>query len=345
MAPAVLAACSQGAGGVGGVGGAGGSAPPNGGGNAQLVFASDGNILVMAADGSGKASLTKVPQGALAKDPAWAPDGARIAYAYTPPLPAVRGPGGLLPLPVTGIYVMAADGSGQTVSIPHDRPGIGHENPVWATDGKSFYVTYTELIMETNVVKDQVVEVARVTPGQAQRQTLIPNGAFPTLSADGRQLACIVTSRDGQALVVATADGKNVRALIPPGQLDGLSSPRVSPDGKQIAYAAAAPATAAPAPTPAPTRAAAGGLGSLFAPRAAQAHGLPMDLFVIPVDGGAPRRLTQLFEDNPAPAWSPDGAQIAILAGGGVHRLRLATSELALLDSKGGHGSIDWRST
>ncbi|HEU5315031.1 MAG TPA: hypothetical protein VFX49_02915 [Chloroflexota bacterium] len=311
------------------------------GARAQLVFAADGNIQSMAADGSGRRALTKVPQGALAKDPAWSRDGARIAYAYTPPLPAVRGPGGLLPLPVTGIYVMAPDGTGQAVSVPHDRPGIGYENPVWADDGKSFVVTYTELLMESNVVKDQVVEVARVTPGQARRQTLVPNGAFPALSADGRQLACIVTSRAGQALVVAGADGKDLRTLVPAGQLDSLSSPRFSPDGKQIAFSAAAPPAAAP--TPVPPRSDLVGLGSLFAPRAVQAHGLPMDVFLIPVEGGAARRLTQLVEDNPAPAWSPDGRQIVILAGGGIHRLQLASLELTLVDSKGGHGSIDWR--
>src|SRR5688500_13301275 len=245
----------------------------------------------MSLDGSGRQAITKVPQGGLAKDPAWAPDGKRVAYAYTPPLPAQRGPGGLVPLPVTGVYVMNADGSDPKVTIPHETPGIGHESPVWASDGKSFYVTYSELIMESNVVKDQVVEVARVTPGVGQRQTLIPNGAFPTLSSDGRLLACVVTSRDGMALVLSNADGKSQRVLIPPGQLDGLASPRFSPDGKQVAFSAIAPMAPIPTVTPPVRRGAFDGLGSLFAPRAAAAHGLPMDVFVIQVDGGQPRRL------------------------------------------------------
>ena len=319
------------------------SQPTGSPGGGQLIFGTDGNINTMSVDGSGRRAITKVPQGGLAKDPAWARDGQRIAYAYTPPLPAMRGLGGLVPLPVTGVYVMNADGSDAKVAIPHETPGIGHESPIWAPDGRSYYVTYSELIMESNVVRDQVVEVARVTPGVTQRQTLIPNGAFPSLSNDGRLLACVVSSRDGTALVVANGDGKSQRVLIPPGQLDGLASPRFSPDGKQIAFSAIAPMAPIPTVTPVVRRGGFDALGALFAPRAASAHGLPMDVYVMSSEGGQPVRLTELGEDNPSVAWSPDGKRIAILAGGGVYVMGADGSAFANVDNKGGHGSVDWR--
>ena len=92
----LVAACSgsvTGAGGSGGGGGAGG----------LLAFGGEGDIFVMRPDGKGRKQLTKVPSGTLARDPAWSADGSKVLYAYSPPLPNVRGPGGLLPLPVTDL--------------------------------------------------------------------------------------------------------------------------------------------------------------------------------------------------------------------------------------------------
>jgi Tol biopolymer transport system component len=330
-----LGACLPGSNSGGTSSGTAGSGP------LTLVFGAEGNVTAMRADGTGRKQLTNVPQGGLARDPAWSPDGKQIAYAYTPPLPSVRGPGGMLPLPVTGIYVMKDDGSGAQVQIAHDTPGIGNETPIWAPDGKSFFVTYTELVVESNIVRDQIVEVARVTPGGGQRQRLVPNGAFPTISKDGKQLVCVVTGRDGQSLMLCAADGSNQKTLVPSGTLDGLASPRFSPDGKQVVFSAVGPQL--PIPTVTPVRRSGASLGALFAPRTASAHGLPMDLFLVSVDGGAPKRLTQLAEDNPAAAWSPDGKQLAILSGGGVYKAQLGNEQVTNVDPKGGHGSIDWR--
>ena len=57
----------------------------------------------------------------------------------------------------------------------------------------------------------------------------------------------------------------------------------------------------------------------------------------------AVRRLTQLGEDSPVTAWSPDGKRIAILAGGGIYVMNADGSDFQNVDQHGGHGAIDWR--
>lgn len=338
-----------------------GAAPrPDGGAGhgTPLVFGSEGNITVVSPDGRQRRALTKVASGSLARDPSWSPDGTRIAYSYTPPLPATRGPGGMLPLPVTDVYVMGADGSGARVLVDHGSPGVGFETPTWAPDGRSLYVTYTELVMDGNIVKDQVLELARVPIDGGTRQTLAPNAISPAVSPDGKRLAFVVTQSQGQTLLLTDADGKGGKVLVPPGAMEGLAAPCFSPAGRQIAFSAVGVMSAIPVPgtTPAPAqRGASGppvareGTPSLIRAMirgvvgAAQAHGLPMDVFVVGAEGGAWRRLTELGEDNPAAAWSPDGSKIAILAGGGIYLVNADGSALTSIDQRGGHGKIDWR--
>ena len=123
---------------------------------------------------------------------------------------------------------------------------------------------------------------------------------------------------------------------------------RLAPDGQRLLFAAVGQGTTYQPPT--------GGLldplgllGHLFS-AVAWADGTdPWELWTIDLDGRNLRRVTNLAEDLPVGAWSPDGARIAFLGGGsattGQTGLAIVGADgqgLRRLTPQPGHRGVDW---
>jgi TolB protein len=157
--------------------------------------------------------------------------------------------------------------------------------------------------------------------GSPSVQSPFPNDAYlrtPSWSPDGHRLAFVRFVEGYNAIYVMNADGADLRRLTRPRQdlIDELSSQAWSPDGRKIVFARG-PNTSTPREK---TSIFVMNVNSPGAPPAGVARTASV------------HRLTQNWPDD-APAWSPDGRQIAfvrdfdiyLMNADGTHQHKLAS--------------------
>jgi len=206
---------------------AGGSpATPTGGGSGQLAFASSRNdgipqIFFAGLSGLDLVQLTDLTNGAC--QPAWSPDGTRLAF--------VSPCGGVGEIIYEGrLHLINADGTG-LMELP-SAPG-GDFDPAWSPDGTR--LAFTSLrsgIMNIYVLDLQDNSVMPLTSGSADLQA-----RQPAWSPDGRQIAFAV-KRFGKAYQIwlMSSSGGGQHQVVRSGTQLSDYLPAWSPDGKSILF-------------------------------------------------------------------------------------------------------------
>lgn len=172
------------------------------------------------------------------------------------------------------IWIARADGTRARRVVAARGP---QDDPSWAPDGRRF--VYRDSRFGYNVRDEIYLGSSDGSPPRNLTRSLV-NEWGPAWSPDGRLIAY---NADGR-LYVMRPDGRGKR------RVTGIHAeyPAWSPDGRRLAFMSARAGTRGSDPD--------------------------YDIFVVDLDGGGLRRLTNWPGEEGWPAWSPDGASIAFAA-------------------------------
>jgi len=183
----------------------------------QLLFVRAGNIYTFRP--AGGESARQLTSDGRSFNPAWSPDGRRIAFARSPAATAMS----------VDVYIMDADGS----NVERRTSGTPFHSPSWAPDGQALALAgdWWLCVYECAIYRLELGGHA------AAPRRLAPMGADPAWSPDGKKIAFVSLSGDDgyHALYIMNADGTGITTVVPRDQ-GSINHPVWSPDGGQIAF-------------------------------------------------------------------------------------------------------------
>lgn len=305
------------------------ASPPSG----WIIVTRAQDIVRTRPDGSDTQTLLSVGQGEFVFDVALSPDGKQLAYAYYNRPPG-RGVGGSDIMVVT----IVPDVSKPKLIATRDGPGVLLGAPSWTPDGRSIAFEAVGL-MPTGAA---AIHCDLVGVDGSARRAIVDSGRYPTVSPDGKSLAYVKSQNSGDSLWIRPLGGGQERQIVPDAAMAAISYPRFAPDGSQIAFAGV-DLSGEVQPTVAPELLRLSLDNGDGVTRSVLRHGLPTNPYVVASDGSGLREVAELFGDDLAVAWSPDGQWLAVSGAYGLSLLAVADGTERDISTEISFGGLDWR--
>jgi hypothetical protein len=316
-----------------------------------FAFSQDSNLWLLSTDLKRQRRLTYFPEFfEYADKPAWSPDGTTIAFTYSPATEQGS-------LPSTDIWQARPDSQDPRPFITHHE-GESLFDPSFSPDGRYVYFTVDESAstgtgLDLGAPIGTIVQIDRYDTSTGERTQWMERSQMPSAEGAGDIVAYleyvdVPPDAAGRVapphrLMVAGSDGSSPRVLLDENVFQAMYIPRVSPNGKWIAFSA----VNQPPPGSQPQGATFDPLEWLgLKPRTASAHGLPWDVYVVPTAGGEPVRLSKLDEDQPYAAWLDD-SNIAFMGVNGMYKVQIDANgspvdQPVKVHEGAPHGGLSW---
>jgi hypothetical protein len=179
--------------------------------NGKIAFLQGHSIFTVNPDGSNQTMVAAPPANLFYQDPAWSPDGNRIAFISSNSAGA------------SSLNVINGDGT--NLSSLTSSPDV-FQHPTWSPDGSQIAFAVSSSV-------DTSIWV--INGDGSNLHNLIPaTTSQPAWSPDGKKIAVVVGGPASHNIWLKNADGTGSLAQLTSGTQD--DSPTWSPDGTQIAF-------------------------------------------------------------------------------------------------------------
>ena len=272
-------------------------------------------------------------------DPIWSHDGSHVAYAVQLTLdPSVDNDYG------SDLYLADADGGNAKLVAKHAATGDFYRFPSFSPDGSTLYFSRSR-VDESTGSPNPIFEIAALNLASGAVAIVADKAYGGEVSRDGKSYVFVDLEGGGQQLsVLDLATGKK-RVLVTPK--DGLAlyyAPRFSPDDKRLVFAGSGDIGKIPSVRTLGDGGLVDRLRDWLDGSTAEADGPPWDLYIVHLQGEPRlRRLTEVYDDQPYPAWIGDGTGIVYVGITGLVYLADDKSREPVKLAEGVlHAQLDW---
>ena len=300
----------------------------------RLLLIEEDLLVVQEVDGARRELVRVDLERGFPTYPAWSPDGQTIAFVqrlgYSGDAEADWG---------DDLLLVSVGGGEPRMLRAHASKGELIVGVTWAPGSERLLVGRLQIGFDNGVPsRTDSTAIVEIDVSSGAERVVLEGGYDPSLSADGTRMAFLRHEEIGiSTVMVSNADGSDASALAGADSFSVVRVPRISPDGQAVAFAASTPVESS---MRADDR---GWLGALLAslgplaPRKAEAHGAPMDIWMASIEMRMVRQLTFLGSDDPYLGWSPDGERMVFIATNGLYEVSVGEDSVVRV-GEGGFG-------